>query len=117
RNVRYDGTAVVDIGHEIIRHARTLEGAIRIARRIGSASTWGFLVSSASEHDAVAIEMTGTDVHVVRHDARASHLACTNRYRTASLCEDEVTSSRAFVADSESRYARLEQAVRESASG
>lgn len=117
RDVRTEGTPVIDIGHEIIRTSRTLRDAIVTATRIGASSTWGMLVSSAAERSAVLIETTGTDVCVLRPGEHDSHLACTNRYRVPSLRAREVTTSRVYIADSESRFRRLEQAVQEAVGG
>lgn len=105
-----DGTCIGDLGHEIIRGARTIGEAVDIARRLGSSSTWGLLVSSASERDAVLIETTGHAVRVVRPGADP-HLACTNRYRHPELARGEVLTSHGFAVDSDARFATLEAAA------
>jgi len=104
------GTSISDLGHEIVRKARTIGQAVDIARRLGSSSTWGLLVSSAKEHDAVLIETTGSKVRVVQPGAD-HHLACTNRYRHPELQKGEVLASPAFAIDSDSRFATLQAAA------
>lgn len=76
-----------------------------------TASTWGFLVSSASEGRALVIETTGEAVRFVEPKPGASHLAHTNRYLDAELAHGEVTSSVSFVIDSDARYRRADGAV------
>ena len=104
------GTCIADLGHELIRRARTLDEAIDIVRRLGASSTWGLLVSSAAEQDAVLIETTGSAVRVTRPGAQ-HHLACTNRYRHPELAGGEVLTSPAFAIDSDARVATLEAAA------
>lgn len=111
RDVDYRGPSVIDLGHEIIRTSTTLDEAVATARRLGAASTWGLLVSSAAEQRAVVVETTGCAVEVVEPDDGASHLSCTNRYLSPSLRDGEVTTSTAFVIDSDSRFAQLEAFV------
>jgi hypothetical protein len=110
-DINPDGTTIADLGHEIIRSARSLGEAVDVARRIGSSSSWGLLVSSAAEHDAVLIETTGKAVRVTTPGA-LHHLGCTNRYRHPELQRGEVASSSGFIIDSDSRFATLEAAAR-----
>lgn len=111
RDVSYSAPSVIDLGHEIIRTSATLDEAVATARRLGSASTWGLLVSSANEQRAVVIETTGRAVEVVEPGDGDSHLSCTNRYLSSSLQQGEVTTSTAFVIDSDSRHAQMEAFV------
>lgn len=117
RDVRYDGPSVIDLGHEIIRTSSSLDQAVATARRLGSASTWGLLISSAEERDAVLVETTGERVEVVGPSDGATHLSCTNRYVAAELRDGQVTPSPAFVVDSDSRFAQLEAFVAKHAGG
>ncbi|MFN8050641.1 MAG: C45 family peptidase [Acidimicrobiales bacterium] len=116
RDVNYRGTSVIDLGHEVIRTSRTLDDAIATVRRLGACSTWGLLISSATERDAVVVETTGATVEVVR-SGDASHLSCTNRYLTPTLQAREVTTSTAFAIDSDSRWAQLEEFVAKCSGG
>lgn len=109
-SVASDAAAVVDIGHHIIQHGSSLEDAVRLAREIKSASTWGFLVSSGRERDAVVLEFNAAGVEVVRRGDGNSHLACTNRYES-SMRAGEVVPSSAFLRDSDARFDRLQRAV------
>ena len=117
RDVNYHGPSVIDLGHELIRTSRTLGDAASRARELGAASTWGLLVSSAEEGRAVVIETTGRAVQVVEPAAGASHLSCTNRYLSPALRSGEVTTSAAFVIDSDSRFAQLEAFVAKEGGG
>jgi hypothetical protein len=105
------GTCIADLGHEIIRTARTIGEAVDLVRRLGASSTWGLLVSSARERDAVLIETTGKAVRVTEPGAD-HHLACTNRYRHSELMRGEVLPSAAFAIDSDARFTVLETAAR-----
>lgn len=107
-----DGTAIADLGHAIIREARSLDEAVALARRLGAASTWGLLVSSAAEQDAVLIETHGGATRVVRPGEGAAHLACTNRYQHPELARGEIHTSPGFAIDSDARFATLEAAGR-----
>jgi hypothetical protein len=111
RDVNYRGPSVIDLGHELIRTSRTIDDAVRTARRLGAASTWGLLVSSATEQRAVVIETTGAATDVVEPGEGASHLSCTNRYLSPTLQRGQVTTSSAFAIDSDSRFAQLEAFV------
>jgi hypothetical protein len=117
RDVRFAAPSIADLGHEIIRRARTVSEAVSVAREVGSASTWGLLVSSAAERDAVVIETTGDAVEATRAPRGAAHLACTNRYLAPSLQPGEVATSAAFVLDSDARLRRLHERVREAVDG
>jgi tetratricopeptide (TPR) repeat protein len=76
-----------------------------------TASTWGFLVSSAQEQRAMVIETTGAAVRFVEPRVGASHLAQANRYLDPELKQGEVTSTHSFAIDSDARYARADTAV------
>lgn len=109
-NVDADGVSIGDLGHELVRSCRTLNEAIATARALGSSSTWGLLVSSAAERDAVLIETTGKAVRITRPGAD-HHLACTNRYRHPELARGEILTSPVFALDSDARFATLEAAA------
>jgi hypothetical protein len=109
-DINPSGTCIADLGHEIIRKASTLDQAIDIARRLGSSSTWGLLVSSGRERDSVLIETTGSAVRVTRPGAD-HHQACTNQYRHAELQRGALLTSPGFAIDSDSRFATLQEAA------
>lgn len=117
RHVRYDAPSVIDLGHEIIRTSATLAEAEAAARRLGAASTWGLLISSAEERSATVIELTGHEVTRTDPAATAAHLSCTNRYLDPVLQAHEVTTSDAFADDSNTRHAQLEAFVAKHAGG
>ncbi len=109
--VRFGGAAIVDLCHEIIRNASTLAQAEQIVRQRPIASTWGLLVSSASEGTAVLIETHARGVAVTR--PTTTHLASTNHYLAAELRPGELAPNSGYSAHSHGRLHRLERAVRE----
>lgn len=115
QQVRFGGAAVADLCHEIIRSASTLAQAEAIVRQRPVASTWGLLVSSASEQKAILIETTARAVAVTRPEG--SFQACTNHYRASQLCDGELAPNSGYTAHSHGRLQRLERAVRETEGG
>lgn len=111
RDFNFEGVSVIDFGHELARRCRTLAEVRELAGRLRSASTWGFLVSSASEQRAMVIETTGAAVRFVEPKPGASHLAHTNRYLDPELARGEITTSASFVINSDARYRRADGAV------
>jgi Acyl-coenzyme A:6-aminopenicillanic acid acyl-transferase len=112
RDVGFGGVGIIDFGHELVRRCRTLDDVRRVAGGLQTASTWGLLVSSASERRALVIETTGNAVAFVAPSPGACHLATTNRYLDPGLAVGEVTTSPSFVVDSNARCDRAHQAVR-----
>lgn len=90
------GMGIVDLGHAIIREARTLDEAAEIARRRPIASSWGIAISSAEERSAMVLETTQRDVRRVR-PTDGDWLACTNHYLSPALQVDEIALSPAFL--------------------
>lgn len=111
RDVNFDGVSVNDFGHELVRRCRTLAEVRERASKLRTASTWGFLVSSAAEQRALIVETTGEAVRFVEPRPGASHLANANRYLDPQLAQGEVTSSHSFAVDSDARYVRADTAV------
>jgi acyl-CoA:6-aminopenicillanic acid acyl transferase len=118
RDVRFRGAGIVDVGHELIRRAETLEDAVRIARERPVASSWSLLVSSARERSAVVLEIGARRVETRRPAPDEDWLGQTNRYRVEALRPREVAPSPGFIANSEGRYQTLRRhAEHGSASG
>ncbi len=107
RHVRFDGRAIVDLTHEIVRRARTLEEALRIARERPVASSWTLVVSSATERRAIAIETNGRRVEATEPREGEPFLANANRYRHPALRRGQVAPAAGFIANSDARYAVL----------
>lgn len=103
RDVRWSGAGVVDLTHDIVRRAETLDDALKVARERPSQSTWGIIVSSARERRAVVLEVTARAVEVVRPRAGEDFLLQTNRYATPSLARDEVAPCVGHLANSDGR--------------
>ena len=89
-HVRFDGAAIIDLGHDIARRARCLADAVQIANERAVASTWGLLISSASERDAVLIETTSNSVRITCPRTGEPWLACTNHYLNEDLQKKEL---------------------------
>jgi hypothetical protein len=117
RDVSLGGVGVIDFGHELVRRCRTLDDVRRVAGPLRTASSWGFLVSSASERRALVVETAASGVAFVEPSPGASCLATTNRYLDPGLAAGEVTTSPGFVVDSNARFARAHAAVRRHAGG
>jgi hypothetical protein len=103
RDVTASGRGVLDLGHEIIAGARTLDEAVEIAARAPVASSWGVLVSSHRERRAVSLETAGARLGVVEPAPGEDFLAVANRYRDPEMIRGEVTISPGFVANSNGR--------------
>ncbi|MCA9523638.1 MAG: hypothetical protein KC609_21830 [Myxococcales bacterium] len=112
RDVNFHGQTICDLGHEIIQYAETLEDAVRIVRRRPVASSWGILVSSAREKRALVVETTGVACPVVEPSPGADFMICTNRYRSAHNLHREVTTTPAWIVNSDSREQILTDAAR-----
>lgn len=111
RDVAFSGAAIIDIGHDIVRRAETLDDAVAVARERSSASTWGLCISSARERRAIVIEMTSNAVEVVEPASGAEHLTCANRYRHAETRRGEVAMTESWAVHSDTRERRLDQLV------
>jgi hypothetical protein len=107
RDIRFCGAGIVDVGHDIIRRAETLDQAVRIARERPVASSWSLLVSSARERSAVVLEIGARRVETRSPKPGEDWLAQTNRYRVDSLRPREVAPCPGFIANSEGRYKTL----------
>ncbi|MGE0707941.1 MAG: C45 family autoproteolytic acyltransferase/hydrolase [Planctomycetota bacterium] len=97
------GRGIVDLCHEIVRRARTLDEALRIARARPAASTWGLVISSAAERRAFLLEITSRAVEVVEPRPGEDFLANTNRYVSPSLQSGQVAPAAGFVKNSDGR--------------
>jgi hypothetical protein len=109
RGVGFGGAMIVDLIHAIARRAETLADAIAIARERPVSSSWGIAVGSAREKSAIALEIAGPQVEVVR--PHGDYLVCTNRYRTESLQAGELSGSHAWALHSDRREKRLRALV------
>jgi hypothetical protein len=107
RDIAFSGAAIVDLGHEIVRRADTLEAAVAIAAERPIASTWGLAVSSASQSRAIVIETNARGVSIVQPQQGDSYLTCANRYRNPRNLGGEVSATTAWAVHSDAREARL----------
>jgi len=117
RDVGFGGVGIIDFGHELARRCRSLDDVRRVAGELRTASTWGVLVSSAAERDALVVETTAVGTAFTGPSPGASHVACTNRYLDPGLAAGEVDTSPGFVVDSNARFERAHAAVRRSGPG
>jgi hypothetical protein len=107
QQVRWDGRLAVDLVHEMVRRAATIDEAVAIAREQPSASSWGLVVASGIERRAVLVEMHGGDVAVTHPNPGESFLACTNRYQAPALQRGELEPSMGWIMHSDGRHLAL----------
>lgn len=108
--VTFDGLAIVDLGHLIVRSARTLAEAVAIAARQTVASSWALVVSSARERRALAIEVHAGRV-AVDYGAEEDFFCATNRNQVPVMRPGEVAPSAAWVRYSDGRLAAMKRAL------
>jgi hypothetical protein len=113
RRVRFDGRCIVDLCHDIVRRASTIEEAVARCREHPIASTWGICISSAAEHQAVVVETTGDGVFVVRPSSNENAIVCTNRNRHPESMPGQVAPMPAWREHSDSRTSRMKSVVAE----
>jgi hypothetical protein len=94
REVDFNATGVIDLGHEIIRRARTIADAIDIVAHSKIASTWGIMVTSAKENSAAVIETTARKFRVTW--SKDDHHAQTNHYLHPDMQSGEIATSGAW---------------------
>lgn len=94
RDVDFNSTGVIDLGHDIVRNARTVAEAIEIVANRRIASTWGIVVTSAKEKNAAVIETTAKKCRVTW--ASGDSLGNTNHYLHDDLKEGEIATSSAW---------------------
>lgn len=111
REVSFDGLSIVDLGHLIVRSARTLTEAIAIASRRRVASSWGLVVSSAAERRAICIEVHAGRVAVDCGDGLQEFFCTTNRNQVLAMQPGEVAPSPAWVRYSEGRRSAMRRAL------
>jgi hypothetical protein len=109
RDVRFDGAAIMDLCHDIIRRAETIEDAERIVRERPVASTWGLMISSANDGYAAVLETTGEAIRLVRARGRESFVTCSNLHRHPELIDDQVIPFPAWTEHADGRERRLRQ--------
>ena len=107
RDVSFSGMSAVDLGHEIIRRARSISEAVEIARERPIASTWGIAISSAAEKRSITLETTAKATAVVTPHPGESFMATTNVYRDESLRQGEVVTSPNWPVHSINRERRM----------
>ncbi len=94
RDVDFQSTGVIDLGHEIIRTARTVEDAINIVSSHKVASTWGIVVTSAREKKAAIIETTAKKMRVSW--AKNGRIGNTNHYLHPDMVPGEIATSNSW---------------------
>jgi len=114
REVNSRQAVVMDIGHEIIRRARTLEEAVHVAKSIPSSSTWGYLISSASEGRAIVLETHSEAWRVT--EPTDEYMITTNHYLHPYMQVGEVITTEGFRVDSQARYYSIAQQIKHATS-
>ena len=111
REVSFDGLGIVDLGHMIVKQARTIAEAVAIASAHRVASSWALVVSSAQERMAAAIEVHAGRVALDMARPGTSWFAATNRYQVAVMQAGEVAPSAAWIRYSDGRLAAMRRAL------
>ena len=112
RDVRFDARIAVDLVHEMVRRAATIDEAVAIVREAPVASSWGIVVASAKERRAVLVEVHGRDVAVTEANAGEDFLACTNRYQSNAMQRGELEPSPGWIMHSDGRHQSLRRQAR-----
>ena len=107
RDVDFTATGVIDLGHEIISRARTVNDAIDIVSRHKVGSTWGIVVTSAKEKNAAIIETTARKMRVTW--ARDGYLGNTNHYQHPDMVEGEIATSNGWTSYTVDRLRLLDK--------
>lgn len=111
RDVNFEATGVIDLGHEIIRNSHTIEEAIAVVSRHKVASTWGIVVTSAREKNAAIIETTAKKMRVTW--AKNGHLGNTNHYLHPDMVPGEIATSNGWTSYTVDRLRLMEGFFRE----
>ena len=111
RAVRWNGSTIVDLIHDLARRAETLDDVVAMIDGRKVASTWGIAVSSAHEQRALSIE-THADGHAVVA-SRSDHLIVANRYRDPAMQDGELTAAPGWALHTDRRELRLAGLVAE----
>jgi hypothetical protein len=99
----FGGLAVVDLCHQIVRYARSLDEAVQVAKRRPPASTWGLTVTSGRERSGLVIELTSKGLAAIQPLPKEDFLAHTNRYADPSLARRQVAPATGFLQNSDGR--------------
>ncbi|MBL4847075.1 MAG: hypothetical protein JKY65_16265, partial [Planctomycetes bacterium] len=99
----FGGLAVVDLCHQIVRYARSLEEAVDVARRRPPASTWGLTITSGRERSGLVIELTSKGLAAIQPLPGEDFLAHTNRYADPALARRQVAPAAGFLQNSDGR--------------
>jgi len=108
-DVSFKGKPILLIGDQVISHAKTIGQAVDIIKKYRRNANWTFVISSAKENDAVAVEMSPDKVFV-RH-AQDGFLAHTNYFHNKEMQKKEALISGAVRDDFEDRYHRARKTL------
>lgn len=107
RDVSFSGAGIVDLCHDIIRRAETLDDAVKVAQERPVASTWGLAVSSARDGEGLIIETTAKRTVVIRPQPSRDFVTATNLYRHPDTQDGQLAPSPAFSQHCDGRESRL----------
>ncbi len=110
QDVGFDGIGAVDLGHTIIKNAKTLDEAVKIAGVFKIASTWGIAISSAKEKRSIVIETTRKGISVIEPQYPEAQVN-TNHYYSEQHKNNEIATSSTFAQHSYSREQRMCQII------
>lgn len=108
RDINFNAGSIVDLCHDLIARAESLDDAIKIARELPVSCAWGLLVTSAREQRAICLETTGAGVEVVEARQGAQYLTATNLHRHPEMTSGLLEPFPAWTEHADSREKRLE---------
>jgi len=107
RQASFGGRNVIDLGHQMMSEATTLDEAVSVAKSAPTSSTWGIAISSAKERRAIAIETTAKQVAVVEPKANEEFLTVANRYHDPQIKKGELNLTPTWPVHSAAREKRM----------
>jgi len=110
--VSLQATPIVILGQEVIRHARTLDDAVRILSGFRAGAGWSFVLGSLRERNAIVVEMNADGIEIRGLENRS--VICANHYSGVGGKQSEYWISHGRSIDSKARYFRAKKLVDES---
>jgi hypothetical protein len=107
KEVSLMGRPIFMLGEDVISRSRSLDEAVDLCRKIKRVGNWTFVMASAKENTAIAIEMTPEKTHV--RGMKDELIAHTNFFHTSDLQEKEALISGACREDIFCRLERMKE--------
>jgi len=112
KDVSTSGNPVFQVGHEIIRLARTFDEAVALFEKYKPAAGWTYTLASVQENRMASIELSSSKISV--NEAKLDWHVQTNHYRTASMLSSNLDLNASIHEDTRARELRAAQLVQSS---